>query len=237
MVQGSRESHESGNAGDGRADDVDLPRSQAGIHNPTTVDAESGEGSSAGLEVRCPHCHELFRVSVDAALDRVTCAFCGSHIDLVADDSPTKLSGLLTRIGHFELLERVGMGSFGTVWKARDTKLDRIVALKIPRRAGLSATEKDKFLREARAAAQLSHPGIVAVHEMGRVGDTIYIAADLVRGSIYSDGLTSDDRRQPRSPRWSRKSPRRWNMPTRRASSTATSSRRTSWSMRRASHT
>ena len=66
--------------------------------------------------------------------------------------------------------------------EALDTKLDRIVALKIPRRAGLNSEEKEKFLRECAAAAQLNHPRIVSIHEMGRVGDTIYIATDLVTG-------------------------------------------------------
>lgn len=57
-------------------------------------------------------------------------------------------------IGHFELSEQLGIGHFGNVWKAKDTKLDRTVAIK----KQLSDTEVETFLREARAAAQLRHP-------------------------------------------------------------------------------
>ncbi len=158
------------------------PEPKEDSRHEETIDVVSGSGPASGLEIRCPHCHEPFRMSVDAPLERITCAFCGSQFNLVDDPTDTQAGGIVTRIGQFELIDRIGMGSFGTVWKARDTKLDRIVALKIPRRAGLNADEKEKFLREARSAAQLNHPRIVAVHEMGRVGDTIYIAADLVRG-------------------------------------------------------
>ena len=63
------------------------------------------------------------------------------------------------------MLEQLGAGAFGTVWKARDTKLDRIVALKIPRHGQLSPEETEKFVREARAAAQVRHPHIVCVHD------------------------------------------------------------------------
>ena len=66
------------------------------------------------------------------------------------------------------------------MWKARDKELDRTVAIKIPRQADISAEDQEKFLREARAAAQLRHPNIVSVHEVGRDGDTIYIVSDFV---------------------------------------------------------
>lgn len=82
------------------------------------------------------------------------------------------------------------MGAFGTVWKAHDLELDRTVAIKIPRRGQLDPTEEEQFLREARVAAQLRHPNIVSVHEVGRDDDTVFIVSDLVRGINLSDWLT-----------------------------------------------
>src|SRR5262249_32525953 len=64
------------------------------------------------------------------------------------------------RLGKFELLEVAGRGTFGVVYRARDTELERVVAVKIPRAETLFAAEDmDRFLREARSAAQLRHPG------------------------------------------------------------------------------
>jgi serine/threonine-protein kinase len=76
------------------------------------------------------------------------------------------------------------------VWKARDKELDRAVAIKIPRQGGMTAEEQEKFFREARAAAQLRHPRIVSVHEVGRDGDSVYIVSDFVRGVTLGDWLT-----------------------------------------------
>jgi tRNA A-37 threonylcarbamoyl transferase component Bud32/tetratricopeptide (TPR) repeat protein len=92
-------------------------------------------------------------------------------------------------MGRFELIERLGIGGFGSVWKARDKELDRTVAIKLPRQA-LSSDEQEKFFREARAAAQLRHPNIVSVHEVGRDGDSVYIVSDFVRGVTLGDWLT-----------------------------------------------
>ena len=61
-------------------------------------------------------------------------------------------------------------------------KLDRVVAVKIPRKGQLDREETEKFLREARAAAQLQHPGIVSVHEVGIEGQTVYIVSDFIQG-------------------------------------------------------
>ena len=91
-------------------------------------------------------------------------------------------------IGHFELLGEVGHGASGSVWKALDTKLDRIVAIKIPRvdiTGGSSSNEQ--FLREARAVAQLNHPSIVPVYEVGVLDDEIYIVSDFVEGVSMFD--------------------------------------------------
>src|SRR5262249_36178093 len=75
---------------------------------------------------------------------------------------PWGAAGGPRRIGKFELLEEVGVGSFGHVFRARDTELGRVVAIKIPRAGILAGGEDvDRFLREARSAAHLTHPGIV----------------------------------------------------------------------------
>jgi hypothetical protein len=84
-------------------------------------------------------------------------------------------------------LQELGHGSFGIVWKARDTELGRTVAIKVPRKSQLEPDEAEKFLREARAAAQLKHPHIVAVHEVGDDSQP-YIVAD------YIDGITLKER-------------------------------------------
>jgi serine/threonine protein kinase len=96
----------------------------------------------------------------------------------------------LTKLGRFELIERIGVGGFGSVWKARDKELDRTVAIKIPRAVGMTPEQQEKFFREARAAAQLRHPSIVSVHEVGRDGDSVYIVSDFVRGVTLGDWLT-----------------------------------------------
>ncbi len=96
-------------------------------------------------------------------------------------------------LGRFELLERVGAGSFGYVFRAHDTELGRVVAIKIPR-AGHLACEEDaaRFLREARSAAQLKHPGIVAIHETGQAPDgTFYLVEEFVQGTTLSQRLRS----------------------------------------------
>jgi eukaryotic-like serine/threonine-protein kinase len=97
------------------------------------------------------------------------------------------------RLGRFELLDKVGMGAFGTVYKARDPELDRIVAIKIPRSGGLaSAEDLDRFLREARSAARLRHPGIVPVHEVGQEDGLPYLVSDFVQGITLGEHLSNN---------------------------------------------
>jgi WD40 repeat protein/tRNA A-37 threonylcarbamoyl transferase component Bud32/ribosomal protein S27E len=142
---------------------------------------------ASGLVVRCPHCHNTVNLVVDASLIDIACTNCGGSFSLVSDAELTRDAAALIRVAHFELIERLGMGEFGTVWKARDTVLDRTVALKIPRREQLDAHSIEKFMREARAAAQLRHPNIVSTHEVGREADILYIVSDYIRGVSLAD--------------------------------------------------
>ena len=99
--------------------------------------------------------------------------------------------GTLQSLGRFELLEQVGVGSFGYVFRARDTELGRQVAIKIPRAGHLASPEDAaRFLREARSAAQLKHPGIVTIHETGQAEDgTFYLVEEFVQGTTLSARL------------------------------------------------
>lgn len=148
-------------------------------------------GVEAGLHVRCPNCSAPIELVADSELESVHCPSCGSDFGLVDDEeTSTKHASGVTEVAHFKLVERVGMGAFGAVWKAHDTSLDRTVAVKIPRRGQLDARQQKTLLREAQNAAQLSHPGVVPVHEVGREGETLYIVSEFVRGMTLGDWLS-----------------------------------------------
>lgn len=96
-------------------------------------------------------------------------------------------------LGRYALRRRLGSGAFGTVWLARDERLDRDVAVKIVPRERIS---EGRFEREARAAAQLSHPGIVTLYEAAIDDEGAYLVSELVRGDTLAvaleDGRLSD---------------------------------------------
>jgi len=136
--------------------------------------------------VRCPHCQKTTSVASDTRLTELTCLSCGKGFSLASESASTEAQPVLATIAHFELLSRVGMGGFGTVWKARDTRLDRIVALKVPRKEQLDPQDVENFLHEAKIAAQLSHPNIVKIFEVGRDGDTVYLVSEFMEGKSLS---------------------------------------------------
>ena len=143
----------------------------------------------SGLRVRCPQCGRLIDLGQTPGLSDIRCDSCGTRFSIVDDKAVGETAASLDRIGQFEIVEKLGTGAFGTVWKARDTRLDRLVAIKIPRQRHLEPAEVEKFLREARAAAQLRHPNIVSVFEVGRQDDTVYIVCDFVEGVSLAEWL------------------------------------------------
>jgi tRNA A-37 threonylcarbamoyl transferase component Bud32 len=93
---------------------------------------------------------------------------------------PAKLA---SKFPQLEVLELLGQGGMGAVYKARQPKLDRLVALKIlPPEVGRDPTFAERFSREARALAKLSHPNIVGVHDFGEVDGFYYFVMDYVDG-------------------------------------------------------
>jgi serine/threonine protein kinase len=88
-----------------------------------------------------------------------------------------------TRLGPYEILSRIGAGGMGQVWKARDTRLDRIVAIKVA-----SANFTERFSTEARAIAALNHPNICTLYDVGPDYLVMeYVAGDEIRGPLPLD--------------------------------------------------
>src|SRR5262249_33669598 len=149
---------------------------------------------NAPMQLLCPHCQTTLELA-EAPPEEIICPACGSSFRLDRG-STTNYLPRHTCIGKFELIERVGQAAFGTVYKARDPELDRVAALKVPRAGSLAESQElDRFLREARSVAQLRHPSIVPVHDVGQHQGVPFLVCDFVDGVTLADVLTG--RRPP----------------------------------------
>ncbi len=95
-----------------------------------------------------------------------------------------------TRLGPYEILAPLGAGGMGEVYRARDGRLERVVAIKVlPKHMSSSAEVRQRFDREAKTISQLSHPHICAIHDVGRDGDVDYLVMELLDGDTLSERL------------------------------------------------
>ena len=94
------------------------------------------------------------------------------------------------KLGPYEILSPLGAGGMGEVYKARDTKLDRDVAIKVlPDSLSKDADALARFEREAKAVAALNHPNILGIHDFGTDGETAYAVMELLQGETLRDRL------------------------------------------------
>jgi eukaryotic-like serine/threonine-protein kinase len=95
-----------------------------------------------------------------------------------------------TRLGPYEIIAPLGAGGMGEVYRARDTRLERTVAVKVlPSHLSSSAELRERFEREAKAISQLSHPHICALYDVNREGETEYLVMEYLEGETLSDRL------------------------------------------------
>ncbi|HJW13583.1 MAG TPA: serine/threonine-protein kinase, partial [Thermoanaerobaculia bacterium] len=93
-----------------------------------------------------------------------------------------------TRLGPYEILSPLGIGGMGEVYRARDTRLPREVAIKIlPEELSSDSERLSRFEREARSASALNHPNVVTIYEVGTSGSILYIAMELVEGKTVRE--------------------------------------------------
>jgi eukaryotic-like serine/threonine-protein kinase len=186
--------------------------------------------AAAKSHVRCPKCKHTFPTAVTTpspdpragAQTRISDPGESPAPDRAAaetrrDEAPAAETGdvygvrpdatsapALAHIGRFEVRTALGQGAFGRVYRAYDPVLDRQVALKVPRLPPDRPDQVERFLGEAKAAARLKHPNIVAVFESGKAGDDYFIASEFVEGVPLSVRLEEGPPDFTRSARWVR---------------------------------
>ncbi|MEM6294015.1 MAG: serine/threonine-protein kinase [Myxococcota bacterium] len=97
-------------------------------------------------------------------------------------------------VGRFTVLGRLGAGGMGEVLTAYDERLDRRVAVKVVHRGSLGTLAQERMLREAQALAKVSHPNVVAVHEVGEHDGDLYIAMELIEGQTLAAWVDAQPR-------------------------------------------
>lgn len=143
------------------------------------------------MDVACPSCRAAVATAVTDG--DVICTACGSSFRLGGPTATTDWSPEQRTLGKFDLLELVGSGSFGSVYRARDRELGRTVAVKVPRAADLpDKADAQRFLREARSVAHLRHPIIVPVFEIGQDSGRPFLVSEFVDGITLADLMTSE---------------------------------------------
>ena len=143
---------------------------------------------------KCPRCGQPLEVDM-AADERIVCPKCQAGLTLPGKSKPSvKVHDLIGQtLGEFEVLELLGRGGMGSVYKARQVSLDRLVALKVlSRSVSSNAKFLGRFTREARAAAAVSHANIIEVFSVGEDKGYPYIAMEFVDGQNLEDKLKSE---------------------------------------------
>ena len=145
-------------------------------------------GSHSTQDIKVKQCADEIIRQIDNGSSKSVTTDYGKHYSRLLKDGPCNL-------GRFELVEEIGCGSFGHVFRAVDRELDRDVAIKIQRAGAIaSQSEQQLFLREARNVARLQHPSIVSLFETGESEDGVcYLVTEFVDGRTLASYIKNAD--------------------------------------------
>ena len=146
-------------------------------------------GTSEGSSLKCTKCQSLLPE------DALFCARCGtpaSDMAATAEGDPLRAALEAKLQGQYRVVRLLGRGGMGAVYLARDLTLEREVAIKVVKTASDAREIYDRFRREAKTAAMLSHPNIVPLHAFGEVEGMPYFVMGYVRGESLADRLRRD---------------------------------------------
>ncbi|MBL8815034.1 MAG: protein kinase [Planctomyces sp.] len=150
---------------------------------PCVCGAEVRLETSAGAGLQCPQCgRKIAEEMVRTAGAEMSCTIIGRLPD--DDDSLPVATG--DQLDHFTLLEPLGAGGMGAVFRARDESLQRFVAIKVIKGQQAGSLRRDRLLQEARAQARVNHPGVVHIYFVGIHHDCPFFAMELVQGQSLS---------------------------------------------------
>lgn len=162
------------------------------------VDFRRAEGEAVALDDYLRRFPEE-AASVEGAFFLLAERDCLSTQSLVEKTNPGRVTkvavqpvGMPKRLDRYEVLRVLGHGAFGTVYLCHDPQLDRRVALKVPHRKWFSSAEQmEAFVQEARTAARLKHPALVAVYDVRQHDDGLYIVQEYVDGQDLAAAIAS----------------------------------------------
>jgi serine/threonine protein kinase len=147
----------------------------------------------------CPRCRAPLPAEHPASIPCPACLLAAAQresgplsgaLEIHVPPAPSEIQPLFPAL---EIQEVLGQGGMGVVYRARQRELGREVALKLLwTRAGPGAAVEERFLREARALARLTHPNIVSVHEFGRAGEHLFLVLELVEGESLRELMRRD---------------------------------------------